>query len=475
MKGTRRSGTNARRYALGVQLVTLAWFFVTTTAAHAQCDTTQAFNTIYGKNTICSSSTTQGSFALVDATQYPAVGSDICGPIQKALVTYANGKSGNQLSGVVVDARGFTSGNLTCTTNPWSGLLPHSNVVLLPAGTIALNQSLVMPVNTRLVGAGSGFPAGAGLTTLTPGSSFPPGADMIDMGMGSSTFCTVNGASFDCEGVVVEHLAIQGVSSGAAAIRNRYSQELSYVNDVVMSGGNGSIGLWLDVHADNSGPYTNIRYSGSGTCAQLYDSTNSFKLRNSRGIHGLTCIMSGGNGPAVYVDAPNNSIEDVSIQGTGLTQEGILIGSRAAAYNNVLLNVTGSDLKNIIHICGLVSSGGCLGSSPANVRDVTVLGATNLSGGGSILVDDLTNTTLSDAHLGMYIVGEPVQANSTVIGYSRFTTSPSVPAWLVGTGQPSGQTCAFGALYSRTSGGTGTGSIYGCTGGGSSPPWSVIK
>ncbi len=34
-------------------------------------------------------------------------------------------------------------------------------------------------------------------------------------------------------------------------------------------------------------------------------------------------------------------------------------------------------------------------------------------------------------------VGEPVQAGtSTHLGYSRFTTSPSVPAWLVGTAAP---------------------------------------
>jgi hypothetical protein len=470
MKGTRRSETNVGQFAVGMLVATLAWFSVTSTAVHAQCGTTRGFNTIYGQIGNCSSDK-QGSFAFVDATEYSAGGSDICGPIQTVLNTYANGLSGSPLSGVIVDARGFTSGNLTCTTNPWSQPLPHSNVVLLPAGTIVLSQTLVMPVNTKLVGAGSGL-VGTGLTTLASGSGFPPGADIIDMG--NSTVCQNANGPTDCEGVVVEHLAIQGVSSGAAAIRNQYSQELSYVNDVVISGGTGSIGLWLDVHADNSGPYTNIRYSGSGTCAQFYDSFKTFKLRNSRGIHGLTCIMSGGNSPAVYVDAPNNSIEDVNIQGTGSTQDGIVIGARAAAYNNVLFNVTGSGLRNLIHICGLSASGSCLGSAPpANVSDVTILGATNSAGGGSILEDDLTNTTLSDAHLGMYVVGEPVQANSTGIGYSRFTTSPSVPAWLVGTGPPSGSTCAFGALYSA-SGGTQASSIYGCTGA-SNGPWTPIK
>ena len=43
----------------------------------------------------------------------------------------------------------------------------------------------------------------------------------------------------------------------------------------------------------------------------------------------------------------------------------------------------------------------------------------------------------NDANVGLYIVGEPVQAGSaTPIGYSRFTTSTSLPTWLVGTNDP---------------------------------------
>jgi hypothetical protein len=65
-------------------------------------------------------------------------------------------------------------------------------------------------------------------------------------------------------------------------------------------------------------------------------------------------------------------------------------------------------------------------------------------------------TQLSDATLAMYIVGEPILAGSTVIGYSRFTTSESIPAW-PGTGS-----CAIGSLYSETSGTSGT--LWGCRG-----------
>jgi hypothetical protein len=71
-------------------------------------------------------------------------------------------------------------------------------------------------------------------------------------------------------------------------------------------------------------------------------------------------------------------------------------------------------------------------------------------------------TQLSDATLAMYIVGEPILAGSTVIGYSRFTTSESIPAWLVGSSSPGTSSCAIGSLYSETSGTSGT--LWGCRG-----------
>jgi hypothetical protein len=278
MRGVRTSRKLVLWSSRVLMLATLACFSATLALAQNQCNTTQAFNTVY-RSSGCTQ-TTQGSFAFVDATQYPRVGSDICGPIQSVLTKYANGLSGQQrLDGVVVDARGFTSGTLTCTTNPWSGALPHSNVVLLPAGTISVSQTLVMPGNTRLVGVGSGFTAGAGSTTLAVSGSFT--GDLIDMG--NSNVCPANNNTFDCPSVVIEHLAIQGAPSGGAAIRNQYSQELSYVDDVVLSNlGPGTTGLWLDVHANNSGPYSNIRYSGSGTCVQIFDSMVGGTLMHTR-------------------------------------------------------------------------------------------------------------------------------------------------------------------------------------------------
>ena len=251
------------------------------------------------------------------------------------------------------------------------------------------------------------------------------------------------------------------------------------MNDVALTNLGSGIGLWLDVHSDNSGPYTNIRYSGGGTCARIYSSGGSSGLINTRGIRGLTCTMVGSSLPAVFLDAPNNSLEDVAItyvpsNNPGGPPDGIVIGSQAPAYNNVIFNLSGTGLNDVVHICSSTLSGSCPGGTAHNVNDLTVLGVTNSGGGtGNVIADDVTSTILPDGHLGMYVLGEPVKAASNPVGYSRFTTSTSLPAWLVGTGAPAGSTCKFGALYSTTSGG-GSSSIYGCTGATINGPWTAI-
>jgi hypothetical protein len=179
----------------------------------------------------------------------------------------------------------------------------------------------------------------------------------------------------------------------------------------------------------------------------------------------LTCAISGSSGAAIYLDAPDNSLEDVFIQG-GSGQDGIVIGYQAAAYNNVLLNVTGSNLQNLVHI-----------KSTNAVSDITMMGITE-SGGGNSVYDELTKTTLTDPNLGMYILGEQLQGN---IGYSRFTTSTNANSgdaggltWLVGSYAPSPlNSCATpGSLYSCTNGTHCTGdTLYQCTNTG----WAGIR
>jgi hypothetical protein len=286
--------------------------------------------------------------------------------------------------------------------------------------------------------------------------------------MGASTLSCGSGTTPNCPGVQIEHLELNGISQSASTygIKNAFSQELGYVNDVAFTNMS-TAGLYLSTsHASNSGPYTNLTMSNVQACVEI-NGTNG-----TRGFHGLTCSLVSSASAGVFLDARNNSLEDIYISGTS-AQDGILIGDAAPAQSNILFNIRGSTLKNVIHISSDQTSGStnCPPSSGAyNVCDLTILGVTR-SGGTNSIEDDLTGPTLTNANVGMYIVGEPVQAGSSFIGYSRFTSSTSLPSWLVGTGAPSGSSCTVGDLYSRTSGGSGTSTVYGCVG----TSWTAIK
>ncbi|HXM59846.1 MAG TPA: hypothetical protein VN950_03250 [Terriglobales bacterium] len=436
------------------------------TLVGAQCNNSKGFNAAYG---ICggSNATPQGSFAMVDAFQYNST--DICTAIYDIFLSYNTGNS----NGVVVDARGFNSGQVNCSVNPWSvSAEPSMSVILLPSGTITISAKWTLPSNARVIGEGPN------LTILKAASGFS--GEMIDMG--TPALCMNKN---DCPGISIEHLGLNGNSQpGVSGIVNNNAQELSYVDDVAFSNmlptssGSGGIALYLNgQYSFNSGPYTNLIMSNVGTCVWINGP------EDTRGIHGLTCKSLPPTSPAaIYLDSSNNSLEDIAIDGSNTgSQDGILIGQNAPAENNVLFNVSGSGLKNVVHISSQTNSNSSHNCPPLasgtvhNVCDVTVLEATNSSGSpGNIIEDDLTGTTLSGFNLGMYIVGEPVNGGSSSIGYSRLTSSLLAPAWLVGTGAPSSNsTCAVGSLYSRTSGASGTNTIYGCVGG--STPWAVIK
>lgn len=87
---------------------------------------------------------------------------------------------------------------------------------------------------------------------------------------------------------------------------------------------------------------------------------------------------------------------------------------------------------------------------------------------------DTTDTVLTesaDPRVGMYVLGEPVNVGTTFPGYSRFTTSPSLPTWRVGGANPPMGNCAVGTIYSRTSSGPGT-TTWACV---ASSTWHAIK
>lgn len=468
--------------AVGVVVtVTLA---ITANAQNPQ--TPEGWNaSVYSGNVVPSP-----SYAVVDATQYQ--GSDICALINKVFFTY-NAITSN---GIVVDARGVPSSALNCSsgTNPWSNLISSGsssfwNIVLLPAGTITINATWTLPNWTHLIGQGPNS------TVIQAASGF--GSHMIDMGAESGLPCSPGG---DCEGIVIEHLGLlgSGAVNGGYGIVNCCAQEQSRVNDVSIS--SVKTGLWLsDRFAQNSGPYSNLTISGVNTCLAIGPATTQvsglYTMVNSRGVHGMTCAVNSSNTPAITIDGPNNSLEDISISTSSTGEDGILIGAQGPAQGNTLLNIQGSGLKNVIHISNHTNGGttGSLGSCPFytsspvtvyNVCDLTIFGVAR-SNGTNTVQDDLwccsNSATITDTTLAMYTLGEIVVENSdnitSNIGLSRYTTATATgntnaTPWLVGNTAPSGTTCKVGTLYSCT-GSSCAGTLYECLGGGTT--WKIIQ
>jgi hypothetical protein len=462
--------TNSRMSAFGLALLEVVVLFAcilcaVSQRAEAQCvpPTTQGFNTVYG--IFCGGTATQAAFTMVDASQFTG---DICAAIATSFSTYASSV------GVVVDARGFNSVSpQPCMGNPWSGTAPLQTVVLLPSGTINMYTTWTLPADTRLIGEGINSTILQACLSSACGSNFM-GSAMLQMG------CSTN----DCPAISIEHLGLNGngLTSLTSGVFNQYSQELSHLDDVAFANIPGValniMGAPMGSGAENTGPHTKLTMTNVGTCVKIAAFGGGITpLANTRGIHGLSCTLSSSSsGAAIYVDAPNNSLEDISITGNGTTsQDGILIGSMAFAVGNVLFNIQGSGLTtSVVHISNQVTTGAPYcpptgGSSSYNVCDLTILGVTS-AGGTPSIKDELTNTTLTDPHVGVYILGEPVQAGSTStnVGYSLFTTSTSagVPTWLVGPGKPaSSSSCSIGELYSRT-GSLGMTTLFACRGGG---------
>src|SRR5580698_6796550 len=432
--------------------------------------------------------TPSASYAIVDATQYTALGTDLCAMIASVFQVY----NSSTAQGIIVDARGVPSSALTCSNiNPWGTFLTSissgfSNTVLLPAGTIIIEKSWILPNYTHVIGLGPN-------TTVVTAAGGPT-SDLIEMGQPGNP-CVIKPGVYDCPGIVIEHLGIVG-NGHEKGISNCCSQELSRVNDVSIS--NVTTGLALtDTFAQNSGPYSNLTISAVNKCLSIGPASTGNVMINSRGVHGMTCTVSSATYPAITIDGPSNSLEDISISGaSSTTQDGILIGSQASAQGNLLFNIRGSGLRNIIHISGnnqtgQTGTGNCpfpetgVGSGTVyNVCDVTILGVSTSVSNGITIQDDLTNSSIADPQVAMYIVGEIIGTNSTNIGYSRYTTA-SAPTttngtpWLVGTVAPSASCSSqIGTLYSCigtstqcTSGGY-TAALWECVG---STGWKHIQ
>jgi hypothetical protein len=424
-----------------------------------------------GNNAISAGSSIVGSSAFIDASVFgnsktkPTFCSIIRGILSgSSYPTYP-------AFGAVIDARGLNSGNstLTCASGetPWEdgagGYFANPSVLLLPASTITIHQSWVLPDSTKLVGEGASSSGGTGTviaaaSALSARVSPPP---IIQFGDASTVtnFCSNNpaGAPGVCFRISVEDVTLNGSAVPANTtidgILNLDSQELTYVRRVTLYNINGT-GLHIGnstnpSQAQNSGPYEQIySYSSlsTGNCAWIY-------AVPTRGIHSITCTSSVSNpGGAILLDGASNTLEDVFISGF---TDGILVGSQSSTtntrpFNNTLFNINGgSSVKNLVHIClaGL-HAGNCPTTSVNTAQDISILGLS--SAGTNSIEDDVTGTTLTDPHVGMYALGDVMPS-----GNSRLTTSTVVPSWFIGKNPISGTpVCPSGSIYSNSGSGS---------------------
>jgi hypothetical protein len=394
------------------------------------------------------------SSSFLDASAY--TGSDICAQLYAAI------KATYPTSPRVVDGRGLNSGNTTMTcasgSTPWqqgSASTLHPSIVLLPAGTITISTTWVIPTQTQVFGNGPRN------TTILANTGFS--GDMIDFG--GAVNC-----SSQCFAIGVSDLMVNGNEQNISGIVNSWTGEQSYVNNVSIREVDGT-GLFIGSGANNSGPYTNLSITSvlSGVTA-----TACVKIEgaSTRGIHGMTCTSdyiesTGGPTAGVYLDGDNNTIEDLHFEGF---HDGIVVGDSGMARGNVIMNVTGSGggnsgaIDNVVEICSATAASPCTTSS--DVIDLTLLGIDANQGQFHtvyMVKDDETNTDIAappypaQGFLGLYALGEPIGS-----GYSRFVTNtsgaPEIPTWGVGSTVP-GSSCTNqnGSLFSNTGPSTGGG------------------
>jgi hypothetical protein len=327
-------------------------------------------------------------------------------------------------------------------------------------------------------------------TFIVPQTGTWSPSDVIDMG--SSAFC-----STPCSGIAVEHLYIIATNNpNLNGIVNNYAGSSSYVNDISFKDV-GCAALVIGAQssdAANSGPYTNI---SSSTSVNVLPSCSgggpevSYPLcidieTQTQGIRGATCngttspqhdIVSDPPHAAIYVNASNNTVEDIHVETFwDAVQIGDVASTMTTVSNVLLSNVVGGNngsgpVQNIVHICG--KAGTCM--SYGTVQDVSVLQATYVTPPGptaaATVEDDVTGTSIpvaSTSLTGMYVLGENIDG-----GHSRFSTSPSAitsgstsiptaPTWSVGNvSLTTNAPCRTpGDLYSNT--GTSGMSVYVC-------------
>jgi hypothetical protein len=221
MKNTTRS--TPIRVAFVIVAVFTCWLLAFSTDAEAQ---SQGNNAVYNSSGICSSSTLCGfSGAFIDASTFASSFPNICAILHGILIG-----GSYPAAGAVIDARGLNSSitSMQCTASPWSGITsPPPSKILLPAGTILIPTSWILPANTHLIGEGdnpSSATLAAGTTIQACNSSkntcsFPANTAMIQFGFSSSA-----------TGISVENVTLDGQGQPINGVVNPYSSYLTYVD-----------------------------------------------------------------------------------------------------------------------------------------------------------------------------------------------------------------------------------------------------
>ena len=471
-----------------------------------------AYSQVQGnKAVIGSSSSAVPSTIWIDASawwdQSTTTVPDLCSILNTIISLQITGGS---TVGVVIDARGLYNSFLSnaavaCTGTPFpSSASAFAMTILLPAATIPLSSTWTLPNNTRLIGEGQN-------TNLIASQSGFSGTYMIEMG-GSGVCPTVSSATV-CTSIGIEHLLLSDSHQmGPGGIDNQFSMTSSYVNDVNLNSFNN---VGLNIAAADSGPYSNVTFSSAPAGSSNGPGPTCINVgAQTLGVHGVTCTgnsttgtgVSNGGVAGIYVNASNNTIEDVHIEAFW---NGIEIGNipSGTVANVVVSNVTGSksgtgcgtgiqcQVTNIVHICGTDpanSSDICPTATGSTTnQDVSLFNILGLSGSTDVIAsvrDDATATAIvrcaaceQPLSTAIYALGEPYAG-----GYPRFATNPSspgtnydttstfVPTWSEGTSSLVGDSCITpGAIYSNTSGGSMT-SVFVCTYNGTTYLWKAI-
>jgi hypothetical protein len=435
-----------------------------------------------------------GSSAVIDASVFP--GADVCAKINAVLTSTSPAFPAR---GAVIDARGIFNpvSLLTCLSGtPWQGTPPANGwppaTILLPPGGITIQTPWVLPNGTRIIGERRNT------TTLFAAPSFPAGETMIQMGSSDNAVCPLLAGVHVCKGVGIQYVSLDGEErnppTGAPVngIDNEYSQDLSYVDHVDFRFLEGT-GLKVGAGATNSGPYSNLIFAaGGGSKGETTQTACVVFQASTRGLHGITCTANGTPLGAVHLQASNNSVEDIHVEGF---VDGVVVGDSAASGSkvagNVLMSIDGGfggntgAVRNVIHICNPANPATGTACSAGNwsVSDLTVLG---VSADHAVhfhspiaIQDDVSDGTLHTSQaaatdVALYVLGEPFTIGSDT-GFSRFSSTfsadtgqPIVPTWGAGVlGTVSLPTpCPTGSIFSNTNSIAGSNNtLYVCVGG----------